>query len=185
MCAARQPRRFNGICGTSTERGHLGCHCLLRRDRIYSDVPALSSPPQINHSGRGGGYGLPMPSPAYSGRSGGTGCDISQSPPQYSGSNNGYGTNGSPQQQYGRGPDGSAGYGATFAQQEQGPRPFCSFGWEQRGACSGSHSYRANCSCDTTAVATLQHCDRSSSKSPAPSVALDGSRGALAAMDRR
>ena len=118
MCAARGPRRFNGICGTCSEREHLSRHCLLRRDRIYSDVPTLSSPPQMNGSGRGGtGYDLPMSPPSYSGRSGGTGCDIPRSPPQYSDSNNGYGTNGGPQQQYGRGADGSAGYGATFVQQ--------------------------------------------------------------------
>ena len=42
-----------------------------------------------------------------------------------------------------------------------------------------------NHSCDTTAAATVQHCGRSSSMTPAPSVALAGSRGALAAMDRR
>ena len=41
-----------------------------------------------------------------------------------------------------------------------------------------------NRSYDTTA-ATVQHCGRSSSKAPAPSVALARSRGALAAMDRR
>ena len=42
-----------------------------------------------------------------------------------------------------------------------------------------------NRSCDTTAAATVQHGGRSSSMDPAPSVALAGSRGALAAMDRR
>ena len=41
-----------------------------------------------------------------------------------------------------------------------------------------------NRSCDTTAAATVQHCGRSSSMPPAPSVALAGSRGALAVMDR-
>ena len=41
-----------------------------------------------------------------------------------------------------------------------------------------------NRSCDTTAAATVQHCGRSSSMAPASSVALAGSRGALAAMDR-
>ena len=41
-----------------------------------------------------------------------------------------------------------------------------------------------NRSCDTTAAATVQHCGRSSSMTPAPSVALAGSRGTLAAMDR-
>ena len=41
-----------------------------------------------------------------------------------------------------------------------------------------------NRSCDTTAAATVQHCGRSSSMALVPSVALAGSRGALAAMDR-
>ena len=41
-----------------------------------------------------------------------------------------------------------------------------------------------NCSCSTTAAATVQHCGRSSSLAPAPSVALAGRKGALAAMDR-
>ena len=41
-----------------------------------------------------------------------------------------------------------------------------------------------NRSCDTIAAATVQHFGRSSSISPAPSVALAGSKGALAAMDR-
>ena len=118
LCAAREPRRFNGLCGTCSELGHLSCHCLLQRDRIYSDVSTLSSPPQINRSGRGG-----------------TGYDIPWSPPQYSGSNNGYGIDEGPQQQYGRGADGSAGYGATFAQQQPASRPFRSFGWDYRYAC--------------------------------------------------
>ena len=88
-------------------------------------------------------YVLELPT---SGRSSGTGCDIPRSPPQYSGSNNGYGTNRGPQQQCGgggrshrakpfvlqiRGGDGTA----LWPQQQHGPRPFCSFGWEQRGAC--------------------------------------------------
>ena len=76
-----------------------------------------------------------MRTTSYSGRSGGTGYDIPWSPPQYSGSNNGYGTNEGPQQQDGRGTDGSAGYGAIFAQQQPAPRPFRSFGWDQRYAC--------------------------------------------------
>ena len=40
-----------------------------------------------------------------------------------------------------------------------------------------------NRSCDTTATATVQHCGRSRSMAPTPSVALAGSRGALAAME--
>ena len=82
MCAAPGPRRFNGICGTCSEREHLSCHCLLWRDHIYSNVPTLSSPPQINRSGRGGtGYTLPMSPPSYSGCSGVAGCDIPRPPP--------------------------------------------------------------------------------------------------------
>ena len=88
-------------------------------------------------------YVLQLPA---SGRSSDSGCDIPRSPPQYSGSNNGYGTNRGPQQQYGsgsrsyraepfvrhyRGGDGTA----LWPQQQHGPRPFCSFGWEQRRVC--------------------------------------------------
>ena len=235
MYVAREPRRFNGLCDTCCWFGHLSCDCLLQCDRIYSEVPTLSSPPQSNrsglgydipcyppqqtppsYSGRSGGrgydipyYPLQQPPPSYSGRSGGPGYDIpcyppqqppspysgrsgdpgydvpcyppQQTPPSYSGrsgspgygipcyplqqpaprpfssfvrgqryngghsaappqhkycgSNIGYGTNEGPQQQYGRGASGSAGYGATFPQQQPGPRPFPSFGWEQRYTC--------------------------------------------------
>ena len=38
-----------------------------------------------------------------------------------------------------------------------------------------------NGSCDTTAAATVQHCRRSSSQTPAPSLTLTGSRGTTAA----
>ena len=97
--------------------------------------------PELGHGPTA--YVLHLPT---SGRSRGTGCDIPRSPPQYSGSNNGYGTNRGPQQQYSsgsrsyrakpfvrhyRGGDGTA----LWPQQQHGPRPFCSFGWEQRGAC--------------------------------------------------
>ena len=83
MCAAREPRRFNGLCHICCELGHLSYHCLLQRDRIYSDVPSTPpSPPQNNRSGRGGtGYDLPMSPPSYSGCSGGPGYDIPWSPP--------------------------------------------------------------------------------------------------------
>ena len=88
-------------------------------------------------------YVLQLPT---SGRSSGTGCHVPRSPPQYNGSNNGYGTNRGLQQQYGsgsrsyraksfvrhyRGGNGTA----LWPQQQHGPFPFCSFGWEQRGAC--------------------------------------------------
>ena len=41
-----------------------------------------------------------------------------------------------------------------------------------------------NRSCDTTAAATVQRCGSSGSQAPAPSVALAGSRGALAVRNR-
>ena len=109
----------------------------------YFDGP-LSSVFGGPESGHGPtAYVLQLPT---SGRSSGTGCDILRSPPQYSGSNNGYGTNRGPQQQYGsgsrsyrakpfvrhyRGGDGTA----PWPQQQHGPRPLYSFGWEQSGAC--------------------------------------------------
>ena len=37
MCAAREPRRFNGLCDTCCWFGHLSCDCLPQRDRIYSE----------------------------------------------------------------------------------------------------------------------------------------------------
>ena len=87
MCAAREPRRFNGLCDTCCWLGYLSCDYLLQRDRVYSNVPTFSSPPQNNRSGRGGtGYDLPISPSSYSGRSGGPGYDIPCSPPQYSGS---------------------------------------------------------------------------------------------------
>ena len=152
MCAAREPQRFNGLCDTCCELGHLGCDCLLQRDRIYSDVPTLSSPPQNNRSGRGGtGYDLPISPPSYSSRSVGPGYDIPWSPPQYSGSHyyrakpfvrhysGGNSTALSPQQQPAPRPFSSFGWDqryngghSTAPQQQPGPRPFSSFGWDQR-----------------------------------------------------
>ena len=35
-CAAREPRRFSGLCDTCCWFGHLSCDCFLQRDRIYS-----------------------------------------------------------------------------------------------------------------------------------------------------
>ena len=37
MCAAREPRRFNGLCDTYCWFEHLSCDCLLQRDSIYSE----------------------------------------------------------------------------------------------------------------------------------------------------
>ena len=37
MCAAREPRRFNGLCDICCWFGHLSCDCLPQRDRIYSE----------------------------------------------------------------------------------------------------------------------------------------------------
>ena len=36
MCAAREPRRFDGLCDTCCWFEHLSCDCLLQRDRLYS-----------------------------------------------------------------------------------------------------------------------------------------------------
>ena len=164
MYAAREPRRFNRLCDTYCWIGPLSCDCLLQRDRIYSDVPTLSSPP--------------ISPPSNSGRSGGPGYDIPCSPPQYSGSHcyrakpfvrryNG-GHSAAPPQQPAPRPfssfvwdqrynDGhsttppqhpaprpfssfvrdqryNGGY-RTAPQQQPRPRPFSNLGWEQRGAC--------------------------------------------------
>ena len=111
MCAAREPRRFNGLCDTCCWLGHLSCDCLLQRDRIYPDVPTLSSPPILP--------------PSYTGRSGGPGYDIPCSPPQCSGSHC-YRTK-------------SFGDGTSLSQQQQpAPRPFSSFVGDQRY--NGGHS---------------------------------------------
>ena len=132
MCAAREPRRFNAPCDTCCELGHLSYDCLLQRDRIYSDVPTLSSPQQNNRSGRDGtGYDLPISPPSYSGRSGGPGYDIPRSPPQYFGSDC-YRTK--PFVRHYSGGDGTA----LSPQQQPAPRPFSSFGWDQRY--NGGHS---------------------------------------------
>ena len=138
MCAAREPRRFNGLCDTCCWFGHLSCDCLLQRDRIYSDVPTLSSPP--------------ISPPLYSGRSGGSGYDIPCYPPQqpaprpfssfvrYQRYNGGHRT--APQPQPAPRPFSSFvreqrynGGHRTAPRQQRGPRPFNSFSWEQRGAC--------------------------------------------------
>ena len=97
MCAAREPRRFTKLCDTCCWCEHLSCDCLFQRDRIYSDVPTLSSPPQSNRGGPG--YDIPFYPPqqtpsSYSGRSGGPGYDIlcylpQQALPSYSGRSGG------------------------------------------------------------------------------------------------
>ena len=186
MCAAREPRRFNGLCDTCCELGHLSCDCILQRDCIYSDVPTLSSPPQNNRSGRGGtDYDLPLSPASYSGCSSGPGYDIPRSPPQYSGSHcyrakpfvrhysGGDGTTLSPQQRPALRPFSSFGWDQryngghnTAPQQQQGRRPFSSFRWHQRY--NGGHS-----------TAPKQ------SQAPAPSLALAGTRVTLATIDRR
>ena len=125
----------NGVALATEDGGH--------EDEGYFGGPLSSifGGPESGHGPTA--YVLQLPT---SGRCSGTGCYIPRSPPQYSGSSNGYGTNRGPQQQYGsgsrsyranlfvrhyRGGDGTA----LWPQQQHGPRPFCSFGWEQRGAC--------------------------------------------------
>ena len=171
MCAAREPRRFNGLCDTCCWFGHLSCDWLLQRDRI-SDVPTLSSPPQSNSGGPG--YDIPcyLPQqtpPSYSGRSGGPGYDIpcyppQQTPPSFCGRNGGpgydisrYPPQQTPPSHSGRsgspgydipcyppqqtppsysGRSGGPGYDIPcYSPQQPAPRPFSSFGWEQRYAC--------------------------------------------------
>ena len=137
ICAAREPRRLNGLFDTCCELGHLSCDCLLQRDRIYSDVPTLSSPP--------------ISSPSYGGRSGGPGYDIPCSSPQYNDTHccrakpsvrrysGGDGTALSPPQQpaprpfysFVRGQRYNGGH-RTAPQQQPGPRPFSSFVRDQR-----------------------------------------------------
>ena len=117
MCPAREPRRFNGLCDTCCWLGHLSCDCLLQRDRIYSDVPILSSPP--------------ISPPSYSGGSGGPGYDIPCSPPQYSG---GHCYAAKPFVRRYSGGDCTA----LWPQQQPAPRPFSSFVRDQRY--NGGHS---------------------------------------------
>ena len=135
----RAPSRFEGICDTCGQYGHRMRYCIRNQPVPHTHVvaapvapPAPSAPvfsaPPTGGSGYNGAHG-------YGGGDG-----------SYSGSNNGYGTHRGPQQQYGsgsrsyrakpfvrhyRGGDGTA----LWPQQQHGPRPFCSFGWEQRGAC--------------------------------------------------
>ena len=126
--------REDGVAFAAEDGGH--------EDEAYFGGPPSSvfGGPESGHDPTA--YVLQLPT---SGRSS-TVCDIPWSPPQYSGSNNGYGTNRGPLQQYGsgsrsyrakpfvrhyRGGDGTA----LWPQQQHGPRPFCSFGREQRGAC--------------------------------------------------
>ena len=135
----RAPSRFEGICNSCGQYGHRMRYCIRNQPAPHAHVvaapvaprapsaPVFSAPP-TGGSGYNGAHG-------YGGGDG-----------SYRGSNNGYGTNRGPQQQYGsgsrsyrakpsvrhyRGGDGTA----LWPQQQHGPRPFCSFGWEQRGAC--------------------------------------------------
>ena len=129
MCAAREPRRFNGLCDTCCWFGHLSCDCLLQRDRIYPDVLTLSSPPPSNRGGPG--YDIPFyppqqTPPSYSGRSGGPGYDIPCYPPQQPAPRP-FSSFVRDQKYYGG--------NSTAPPQQPGPRLFSSFGWEQRGAC--------------------------------------------------
>ena len=161
MCAAREPRWLNGLCDTCCWVGHLSCDCLVQRDRIYSDVLTLSSPPisPPSYSGRSGGpgYDIPCSLLQYVGGhcyrvrryGGGDGTALSrqqQPAPRFFSSfvrdqryNGGHRT--APQQQPAPRPFSSFvrdqrynGGHRTVPQQQPGPRPFCSFGWQQRGA---------------------------------------------------
>ena len=135
----RAPSRFEGICNSCGQYGHRMRYCIRNQPAPHAHVVAAPVPPRapsapVFSAPPTGGSG-------YNGAHGYGGGDGS-----YSGSNNGYGTNRGPQQLYGsgsrsyrakpsvrnyRGGDGTA----LWPQQQHGPRPFCSFGWEQRGAC--------------------------------------------------
>ena len=197
MCAAREPRRFNGLRDTCCWLGHLSCDCLLQRGRIYSDVPTLSSPP--------------ISAPSYSGRSGGPGYDIPCSPPQYSGvisivRNRSYDATAAGTVQHCRRSSsqphapslalsGTRGTTAATVQRRSSSQlhapPLALSGTRgttaatvQRRRSSQAHAPSLALSrTRRTTAATVQR--RNSSHALAPSVALAGSRGALAAMDRR
>ena len=124
----RAPLRFEGTCGFCGQYGHRMRHCIRNQPAPHAHVVAAPIDGGGNGSYGGGAYG----------RGYGDGS--------YSGSNNGYGTHRGPQQQYGsgsrsyrakpfvrhyRGGDGTA----LWPQQQHGSRPFCSFGWDKRGAC--------------------------------------------------
>ena len=174
------PRRFNGLCDTCCELGHLSYDCLLQRDRIYFDAPTLSSPPQNNRSGRGGtGYDLPISPPSYSGRSGGPGYDIAWSPPQYSDS---HCYRAKPFVRHYSGGDGTA----LWPQQQPAPagaRGTTTATVQRRSSSQAPAPSLALAGTRGTTAATVQR--RSSSQAPAPSLALAGTRGTLATIDRR
>ena len=200
MCGAREPRRFNGLCDTCCWFGHLSCDCLLQRDRVYSDVPTLSSPPQSNRGGPG--YDIPCYPPQQ---------PAPHSPPQYSGPHcyrakpfvrrysGGDGTALSPQQQPAHAPSlalsETRGTTAATVQRRSSSQPHApslalsetrgtTAATVQRRRSSQPHAPSLALSRTRgTTAATVQR--RSSSQAPAPSVPLAGSRGALAAMDRR
>ena len=124
----RAPSRFEETCGFCGQYGHRMRHCIRNQPAPHAHVVAAPIDGGGNGSYGGGAYG----------RGYGDGS--------YSGSNNGYGTNRGPQQQYSsgnrsyrakpfvrhyRGGDGTA----LWPQQQHGPRPFCSFGRDKRGAC--------------------------------------------------
>ena len=124
----RAPSRFEGTCGFCGQYGHRMRHCIRNQPAPHAHVVAAPIDGGGNGSYGGGAYG----------RGYGDGS--------YSGNNNGYGTHRGPQQQYGsgsrsyrakpfvrhyRGGDGTA----LWPQQQHGSRPFCSFGWDKRGAC--------------------------------------------------
>ena len=152
MCAAREPRKFNGLCDTCCWFGHLSCDCLLQRDCIYSDVPTLSSSPQSNRGGPGYDilcYPPQQIPPSYSGRIGGPGYDIpryppKQTPPSYSGRSGGpgydipcYPPQQTPPSYSGR--SGGPGYDIPcYPPQQSAPRPFSSSVQGQRY--NGGHS---------------------------------------------
>ena len=166
----RGPRRFNRICGTCSEREHLSRHCILRRDRIYSDVPTLSSHRRSTVAAAAAPATIYQCRPRYTA--------VTAAAPAVTS----------------RGPRHSTA-AATTATVPTGVHSSSTDATPMVARGTVRHLYNStaavvivivrNCSCDTTVAATVGHCGRSSTKAPSPSVDLSGSRGALAAMNRR
>ena len=197
MCAAREPRRFNGLCDTCCWFGHLSCNCLLQRDRIYSDVPTLSSP--LNHLRH---TAVAAAAPAM----------ISLTPRRSTVvlivivQNRSYDATAASTVQHCRRSSSqphapslalseTRGTTAATVQRRRSSQPHApslalsetigtTAATVQRRRSSQPHAPSLALSGTRgTTAATVQR--RSSSQAPAPSLALAGSRGALAAMDRR
>ena len=198
MCAAREPRRLNGLCDSCCWLGHLSCDCLLQRDRMYSDT-CQSFPPhlyRLRHTAVAAAAPamisrvLRRSTVAVNAIVRNRSCDAtaaatvqhyrrsSSQPhaPSLALSGTRDSTVATVQRRRSSQPHapclafpGTRGTTAATVQRRRSSQP--------HAPCLALAGTRG------TAAATVQR--RSSSHAPAPSLALAGSRGALAAMDRR